>query len=543
MDQLGVAAGVSNLLLVIIGVPDADADAVYRALSQLTDGYASINSENSLIRGGALVSKQETASLLSYLAGKLNGARLLGKKLHAMPLARYMALDKMGAPPSKTKIKRIAGRREISQWRAGARGEQFLVYNEGALSNYQLDKIFPCAQTSSRAMAGCRLETSGEFIFVTRQKTLLVYGGSLEVLDGFFVDELVKCYAVGSCVVIGAKQERPKAMAWEIWNVFTKELVRRIELAEEEELMVSKGLTHYVIKRGDCTTLAPFAPEAGNLPDGLLTENTRSFVSGLDNVALLVSSSPPSTKVSLVDLGSGAVLRTKVLANIDDYKVEFSRGRVALINTRTISAKPHHFLEIWDFAKDTVVSKALGENVRDLRVGAEVVAVVGNSGHLRVFKISEGKMVETGEIKAHFQLVEAHDRVVAAFDSEALFLIDEDARVMKKLEMDGVTRMLWSPFGLYLALVEKGSVKVVDLCGNVAFSGLLGDAGAFMWRTVVDRDPGIELSKADVERLKAEDAHRRELVKKQSVSISGQQAGEWRDFLQRKLEVYRSFGN
>ncbi|OAG31205.1 hypothetical protein NEDG_01618 [Nematocida displodere] len=532
--------------VVIVGL-DTPEDQSIELLNEVA-GSTFITEENSSRVEDIMVVLLGSAVHASALVGKLHNAIVNKAKLCVLTLEKCSALHKLGSTAAsaltadKPAVKKVSGKKEVVQWKESAKGEQFVVYNEGTLTNYQIAKIMGCKVTAKKPMAGYTVSVAEGMVMCLKQKNLFLYGGQLELVDGHVQDSLLAHALVGEYLMVAFPAGR-KTNSWEVYNIYTKEKVKSLTLPSEERMSISKSANHYMIHKENTVEIrrmhndANVYTEYSEPEEGVKSEGFFSFC---NNVVLVVKTTDVSTKLSLYNLRSEMIIRSKILTNITTYTIEWQKNEVCIVNIRALGGKNLHFIDIWDVYGETTISKALGETVKSVCT-APTMVITTNATGVKIFKRVQGRLLEYTFIKGVFTLVAAKE-LGALFDGEKIVLVNGDGEILLKMELDGVTRMEWSPFGLYLALIDPGQAKVIDVCGKEVFAGSIGRSGGpgFFWRTVAQPIPGLALTPSDVQKFKETDLAKREDAKKQIIEENSDFILEWRSFLSRMKQFHVS---
>ncbi|KAI5192947.1 hypothetical protein NEMIN01_2307 [Nematocida minor] len=528
--------------LVVLGLEELEKDSQLSKLNGLA-GEEQFDEENTKIDESVALSVFESAKIVNELVSKLDNMKINGKTIKAFSLSRYMAMYSLGKAaasqgqvPIKPAVKKIAGEKEIAVWKSEALGEQFLIYNEGTFSNYQLSKVFPCKLIKTKLIKDVSVRVENDLVIVQKQKNIFVYGGYLELLDGFVINDLISCYMAGDCIVIGDRPD-PVTQVWSIHNVYTKSLIKTVEISKEEKFSVSKDLTHYLISHENTIEIKSMQTDENIFPEYSVREQNKK-VEGLmsphDNTVFVVKSTAISMEWILYCLTTGNIIRRKAFSNIESYAVTFAEQEVAIVNVRKIGGKCSHYMDIWNTDGNRVISKALGENIKAVYPSKYTTVVLGQSV-CKVYKRLQYRLHDGVTVKDSISKVEAGEITVLLSSTHA-YVIDREGELLNKIEIGGMADIQVSPFGLYIALLSEGQVRVLDICGKEVFASNIEKNNGFFWRTVVNAADGVSLGDEEIQKYKTEDSLRRKEARKQFMKENEEKIQEWRDFLSSMAE-------
>jgi len=538
------AAGSQNIL-VVLAAKEAENAALEKEIEEIAQEKF-IAEGNAEVSEGVVLCKLSSAAHAASLSSKLNGAEVGGRKITALTLDKYLALKKIAdsTPESlqtdKAAVRKIITKKDVERWRRSAEGEQFVLYNEGVLTNYQVSKIFACKATKSKPLANSKVSAEKEVVLVQKHKNVFVYAGELELLDGFVRDGLVSCEIAGECVSTVSKTGAKKC-TWELCNIYTKETVKSVQIDAEEKVSVSKGLTHYMLERAGKIEIRRMKDDTVWIPEKMAkieTGTSEGVFSEHNNVAVLSKATQVGVCFGLYNLDTEEEIRGKVFTNIKKHSVTFNADEAVILNTRAVGDKPIVFADAWSTDGKEVISKALGDNVKSVQIGVSMCVAVSSSC-ARVFKRAPGKIWETGTVRGAFSSVEIGE-VAAMCDGEKLLFVGQDAEVLFQTEVEGSAKMKWSPFGMYLALIDAGQIRVLDLLGSEVFVGNAASEKSFSWRAAAVPNAEVELTSEVVQRFREEDALKTKQAKTQMLEENKDLIQEWREFLERMRLCYVS---
>ena len=92
---------------------------------------------------------------------------------------------------------------------------------------------------------------------------------------------------------------------------------------------------------------------------------------------------------------------------------------------------------------------------------------------------------------------------------------------------------------MYLALIDPGQVKILDLRGNEVFIANITE-NSFHWRQLFEYPTKSALKKEDLDRYKGKDKSMKEKAKTQHQEEIEEMAEEWLSFLARMKKIYVS---
>lgn len=528
--------------LIILGLNEAQEDRSISVLNELS-GSSHFSRDNTKIEGTVGVSILDSSKEVNEMVNKLNNIKIDGNTIQALSHQRYMAMYSVGKAASgleqaaiKPAVKKIIGEKEVTAWKSEALGEQFVIYSEGSFLNYQLSKMFPCKMIKSKTVKDVSASEADDLIIVQKQKNIFVYGGYLDLLDGFVVNDLVAFYMVGRCIVIGDRTE-PNRQVWSIHNLYSKKHIRSIEILDSARLSVSRNLTHYVLSYDSVIEVKSMETDENIFPAYSHEEAGRKiegFVSPYDNVIFVVKSSETGTEWILHCLTTGAEVRKKSFASIERYQVTFLQGEVAIVNVRSMTGKECHYMDIWSIDGKEVISKALGENIKSVYPGKYVTVAIGQAV-CKVYKRIQARLIEGITIKEPISDVKVGEITVLLHTSNA-YILGKDGEILNKIGTSGTEKIKVSPFGLYIAFVSGGQVRIVDICGKEVFVGNIEKETGFFWRTVVQPVDEALLQDEEIQKYKEEDTLRKKEARKQFMKENEENIKEWRDFLSSMLQ-------
>ncbi|KAI5190627.1 hypothetical protein NECID01_1068 [Nematocida sp. AWRm77] len=532
-------------MLVILGMEQLSEKEAREELCKAACGTY-ITEENSKKKDGVMVCRLEESGLLNALAQRLHGHAVRGEKLVALSLDKYTALHRiaqktLGAEETnKPAVRKITSQQEIQEWKKTVEGEQFVIYNENKLVNYQATRMFLCKSTKEKPMANSKISVEGEFIVAQRQKNLFVYGGNLDLLDAFVKDSLVSYKIYKNLISIVTKIEGGRHLC-EVFDLYTKEKIKHLEHLEEEKVGFSLNMTHYLVQKADRVEVRSFSTDEEVFAEHTSTgpgegEKTEGFLSAHNNVAAIAKVCSVGTKFVLLDLNTGEEIRTKMFTNTFSFSVEFYRNEVSITNTRVIEKKTQWFVDVWDVSGESVLSKALGEGVKGIHIG-ETMVIVLSSSCAKVFKRVQGRLLESSSISGGFNLV-AVNTVSALADGARLVFINKNGDILHETDIERITQIEWSPLGMYLALVDAGQVRILDLTGKEIYGGNVANENSFFWRPLFEAPSETSLSQEAIQRFKEEDAIRKKEAKQQFLEENNEMVSEWATFLHRMRNLY-----
>lgn len=523
--------------LVILGLEEENSSKYISTLNDLSkESYFS--KENTKIEGSVGLSIFDSTKTVNELVGRLNNIKINGKQIQALSVPRYMAMYSVGKRTSmqgqtviKPAVKKIIGEKEVAAWKSESLGEQFVIYSEGTFSNYQLSKMFPCKLLKSKVIKDVSVTEAEDLIIVQKQKNIFVYGGYLDLLDGFAACDPISCYTIGRCIVIEDRPE-PNKKLWTIHNLYSKKHIKSIEMPDTVRFAVSKNLTHYLLSHDKTIEIRSMSTDENIFPAYSQEESGKQvegFVSPHDNVVFVVRSSETSTEWFLHCLTTGKEIRKKSFASIESYKVTFAEGEVAIVNVRNMTGKECYFMDIWSIDGQAVVSKALGENIKSVHPSKYTTVVVGQAA-CKVYKRVQSRLIDGVTIKEPISEVKVGETTIL-LDSTNAYIIGGDGEILNKIEVTGTENIKVSPFGLYIALLSGGQVRIVDICGKEVFVGNIERENGFFWRTVVKPVDTVLLQDEEIQKYKEEDTLRKKEAKKQFMKENEEKIQEWREFL------------
>ncbi|KAI5165859.1 hypothetical protein NEIRO03_0831 [Nematocida sp. AWRm78] len=531
-----ISAAAQTSTLVVLGLKPEGIKEQMEELNRLAEGDY-FTDETFFIKDTAGLCLCGNAKLVGELVKRLNKINLNGECLHALSLTRYMAMYNIGKlsvgkeQVYKPAVKKIIGEEEIDMWRAEALGEQFLIYNEDTLSNYQLSKMFPCKLIKSKPIKEMEITVKDELIFAQKQKNLFVYGGYLDLLDGFVMDDIISHYTLGKHIVIGCQID-PNQQLWSIYNIYSKKNIKEVVIGNEETFSVSAGMTHYMISNEKGVQVRQIESDELIYPEYFNIENekTEGFMSDKDNVVLIVKKTSISTQIILHSLDSGRVIRKRVFTNIESYSVAFAPGEVSIVSVRMIVDKVGHFIEIWNVDGKTVISKALGENVKNVYPSKHTV-VVQTPTSAKILKRVQNILVEGAVVREPISKIVAGEITLLLIDSGDICIIGKDGEILNRVLETGASDIQMSPFGLYISLLSSEQVRILDICGKEVFASNIKRNNGFFWRTVVSSSEEVILNEEEIQKYKTEDSLRRKEARKQFMRDNEEKIKEWRMFL------------
>lgn len=524
-------------VLVILGLAEGQDEKNLLALNRVisTDEF---DEDNTKIEGTVGVSVLDTAKKVNELVSKLNSVQINESPIQALSLPRYMAMYSVGKTAGaqdqgaiKPAVKKIIGEKEVTAWKSEAEGEQFVIYSEGTLSNYQLSKMFPCKLLKTKALKDVTVTEAEDLIIVQKQKNIFVYGGYLDLLDGFIVNDPVSCYIIGKCIVIGDRIA-PNKQKWTVHNLYSKREIKSIEIPDGIKFSVSRNMSHYVLGHESTVEIRSMETDEVIYPEYAQKEKGRKvegFVSPYDNVVFVVRSTEASTEWFLHCLTTGKEIRKKSFAEIEKYTVSFSPKEVAIVNVRNMTGKESHYMDIWSTNGQEVISKALGENIKSVHPSRYATIAIGQSV-CKVYKRVQSRLIDGVTIKEPISEVHSGETTIL-HDSSHLYVVGPEGEILNKIEAAGTESIKVSPFGLYIGLISGGQVRIVDICGKEVFVGNTDRSNGFFWRTVVKPAEEVLLQDEEVQKYKEEDTLRRREARKQFIKENEEKIHEWREFL------------
>ncbi|KAI5171517.1 hypothetical protein NEFER03_0839 [Nematocida sp. LUAm3] len=522
-------------IIVIFGVSGIDKNTLIDLLNRRAPD--AFTHENIQIQGDVLLGKMKSIEEAKKASSKLSGMLINAKRATVLSLDRVHALSRIGEKgktalaASKPAVKKLSGKKEIDQWKQEIDGEQFLIYNEGVLTNYQLSKLFSCKATRSKPLPNSKLLVEEDLVLIQRQKNIFIYGGTLDLLDGHVEDAVIKYFTKGTIFFICTRVDE-ETHKWEGYDIYTKNLFLRLELSSEGSFYISRKCTHYAVEdKGEVKMFSAALNELVYQNHLELREHEKVEVSfsPLDNVVLFSRNTSVGIRFVLCCLDTGETLRTKVFANVLDYSVEYLQDEVSIIYKRKTGTKITTYIDIWTISDNSVIAKALGEDVQRVHLASEML-VLSFSAYIKVLSRTKNRLTEARVIKGSFECI-APGRVTAVLGEDRLMLLDKNGVSLRELPMQSVDRIEWSPFGLFLALIDAGQVHILDLCGKEIFvSNITGD-DAFFWRRAISPVSKDMLSQEDILRYKEEDTRRKQESKKQLIEENKDLIREWKAFL------------
>ncbi|KAI5161771.1 hypothetical protein NEAUS03_1757 [Nematocida ausubeli] len=536
-----IPTAIQTSTLVVLGLKPKDMAVQMEELNKLAGGNY-FTKETCVGKDSAVLCLCGGIKLVSDLVKRLNNMSIDGECIQALSFARYLAMYSVGKlsvgkeQVYKPAVKRIIGKKEVEMWRAEALGEQFVIYGEDVLSNYQLSKMFPCKLIKSKPIKEMEITVKDELIVARKQKNVFVYSGYLDLLDGFVLDDIISHYTLGEHIIIGCQSD-PSRQEWHVYNIYNKTEIKKVEIENEETFAVSSDLTHYMIsgEKGvqirEIVTDEIIYPEYYSVPN----EKVEGFMSEKNNVVLVVKTTSISTQLSLYCLTSGKTIRKRVFTNIESYSVEFSENEVSVVNVRRIADNLSHFIEIWNLDGKRVISKALGENVKHVYTSKSSI-VVQTQTSAKVLRRAQNILVEGAVIREPISRVIAGEMTVILIDSGDLCLIGKDGEVLHRVLETGAAEIQMSPFGLYIALLSGDQVRILNLCGKEVFASNIKRDNGFFWRTVVAPTEEMSLGEEEIQKYKIEDSLKRKEARKQFMKENEERVSEWRLFLQEMKE-------
>ncbi|KAI5186569.1 hypothetical protein NEHOM01_1555 [Nematocida homosporus] len=530
------------VLLGLSGGSDAD---ILKSGNVILDGDY-LTSENSIIDGEIIVTRLDSVDLASKLAARANNTVYNNQRIISLTLDRFSALERIGErgkealSGNKPAVRRIAQKEEILNWKHSVEGEQFLIYSDGILSNYQLSKLFPCKVTKTKTLPGSKISVSGDLVVVHRQSNLFVYGGGLDLIDGFVEDSLRDYFIRNEYICIATKAQQGR-VHWGIYNIFSKEMVKSLEIEEGDKLYLSQGATHYAVATEGSIIVKSMVTDERVYEECCAQvdadEKVEGFFSEENNVVLFVKTSMIAAKFILYNLDTGEMIKSKVLPNISKYSVVFRVDEVCIQLERLTGKKTSHYAELWDLTGQKISTGFLGEDLQSIHVTATtVVALASNSA--KIFRRLPGRLLEVQTLKGGFDQVATSSDTTILSDNERLSFIGKTGEVIAQIAATSMSRIECSPFGLYLALLDPGQVRILDMCGREMLVTNIDPMGGFFWRKVFPAMSRDALSPEDIARFKEEDSLRRKDAKLQIIEENRDLIKEWRGFLQSMQALY-----
>lgn len=497
------------------------------------------------------------ASVLATTLDKYLVLSQIGKRMQmeeSADLARGTASPQGAEQPGPLAVKKVAGRNQVLKWRAATRGEQFVLCSDKALVNYELEKMKPPKITATKKVQGLTVSVERDILIGKRQKTLFLYGGLLELLDAHVPDWSLGYELVNEHLLL--RSQPRKRTLWTAHHIYTK---RQVLELEGDEVMLSEKATHCVRRTGsleevlrvkDLSVFLRSKQGTGNGhsldADGKTPDldrknpgsNRSMHFSRHANMLVAVQKNAHSARIALYDLDTEARKREKTFTNMGECIIEFAEQEVCIVYSRAMAEKKTYCIDIWSNSGAHVLSKALGEGIREIHSSSKMVATLGNT-HAKIFKRVQGRILEGVAVKGHFG--KAALREVGAFlGDDRVLLVNADGAVLKEVPASGIECISWSPFGLYLALLGHGQISVLDLAGKEVFSTNAAQGSQFFWRSIPLDIADVEVTSEDVSRFRKEDSIKKKETKEQKKEVSKEQEQEWRSFLERMMAFYIS---
>lgn len=531
---MGLNAVQTNML-VILG--DNDKNTIDLEQLNTIVGEEYFTDKNTLVKDSVSLCMCKSSKQVAELVKQLKNIKIGGTKLEALSLQRYLAMYNLGKTSLEQKhifkpaVKKVIGEDEVKAWKAEALGEQFIIYTEDTISNYQLSKMFPCRLIKSKSLKSMDIDVIDELIIAQKQKNIFVYGGYLELLDGFVVDDILSYYTVGAHIVIGSQPSSTRK-AWDIYNIYSKVHVKSVEIDNEAEFSISNGITHYMVSYTGRIEVKSVETDENIFEEYSTVDKNveiEGFMSEYDNVLLVIKRTPLSTELILHCLTTGHVIRRKIFSNMESYSVKFFEKEVSIVNVRKIGDKKSHFMDIWNLDGNTVISKTFGEHVKTVHPSRYTV-VVQTQTTTRIFKRVQNRLLEGTTIKESISKIVPGEITVLSLES-AICVIGRDGEVINRIEASATTDVQVSSFGLYIALLSGEQVRVLDICGKEVFAANIKRDNGFFWRTIIKPTEEISLADEEIQKYKAEDTLRRREARKQFMRENEEKISEWRIFL------------
>lgn len=530
--------------LVILGLSADTAKQAAEKINKITKKMF-LSEKNTCVQGDIVVARLETKEAATALASRLSEETVQGKRLISLTYDRYSGLAELGEKgiaalsANKPVVKKITNREEIAKWRKGIEGEQFVVYNEDRLTNYQLSKMFPCKATKTQIVKGAKVCAVGEYVCVQRQKNLYVYGGELEMLDGFAEEQMETYFVQGDYICICTKMDNLFSR-WDIYNLYSKEHIKSIGVPEGVNIQLSSRGTHYLIQLEKIVEIKSISTGLGVYTEYSQVEKNEKvegFMSPYDNVLVVAKTMATGIIVFLYNLDTGELVRKRMLMNVGRVSIEFKQGEVYIVSVSKEKNNENYYINIWEIDGTGVITHTLDRNIKKVYLSYHVV-ITCTATSAKMYRRFKGQLVVSETFKGVFDQI-VPGRVSVLGKEDGLLFVDEQGKVLKEYKTGDVDRVEWSQFGMYLALVDPGQVKILDLCGKEVFVTKISNNG-FYWRHLLTYPAKEALKKEDLDRYKNEDKTKKTKAKTQKHEEIKELANEWRSFLIRMKSFYTS---
>ncbi|KAI5180256.1 hypothetical protein NEOKW01_0585 [Nematocida sp. AWRm80] len=529
--------------IIVMLLEGVEESRMVKKANELAEGEY-FTEENSRTEENVLVGVLATSNLASLLMSRVHNKSIGDKKALAFTLDRYIGLHKLSSTNpnalsiNRSIVKKISNESTIQTWKREIGGEQFVIYNDGEISNYEISKMFLCKQTRARPQTGIKLDVYKDLVIVQKQKNLYIYGGNLELVDGFVIDSLIEYRLIDNNILIGTEKDENTSL-WEIHHIYTKDLIKRIEAPAKSTVMVSQGMTHYSIISKNEVSIRSIHSDEEILQEQTAVkeagEKCEVYFSEQTNQVLLAKITSVGVLVTLFCLTTGTEVRKKILNGIKTHKIQFTSDGVSIVYTRKTQTATTHFVDFWEYSGASSISKALGEGVEAVHITPNTVIVLEGCA-VKIFKKTPGVLVEVNTMKGDFCYI-APGELSALFDTTNIYIIGKNGEILKEIPMPNLKEMKWSPFSLYLAVLDMTQVRVIDICGKELFASNIPSLDSFHWRIPIPL-PETEPTKEDMQRYKEEDTIRKTKAKEQFLQENQACTEAWRSFLSTMKEFY-----